>query len=69
MKHWIESTNIDKQKCLYLKDNDRVIAISVDNNKVTFTEACDEWFSTTLSKEEAIKALKELIKYLNKDGE
>lgn len=66
MKHWVESTNIDKQECLYLKDNDRVIAINVDDNKVTFTEACDEWFNTTLSKQEAIEALEELIEYINK---
>lgn len=73
MKHWIKSKNIDRQECVYLKDNNNerilLVAVSVDNDKVTFTEACDEWFSTTLSKQEAIEALEELIKYINKDEE
>jgi len=41
-----------------------IFSVTCEGNNVTFIEECDGWFRDTMSKNEAITALKEVIKYI-----
>lgn len=50
--------------------NDRVVslALSAEGNKVTIREECDGYFSATVTKAEAIEALREAIAWIERGG-
>jgi len=67
MKHWtIEKSTSHELLTLNDGANNRVIGIETYSDTVLFIELCDQYFSLEMSKDEAICALEEAIKYIEK---
>lgn len=49
------------------KEFDRIMSIGIEDGSVKFVEECDGYYSTHMSKQDAINALKEAIEWIEEE--
>ena len=67
MDFWKIDKRYGKENLITIKKEDRILTVAKENNKIIFTEQCDDYYSQEFTKEDSLKLIKELENWITND--